>query len=181
GRSQIFKQRIEQDTAEPLISGPDDEAVPDLTPDGRWILYWSSAPGEDSPTATKRLMRLPALGGSPEQVLEARLDDYAYFDCPARPASSCVLSHWEQGQLIFYALDPVQGRGKEVTRTKLGPSMRVDWRVSSNGSRIAVASLDQLREQVRIIDFRNGTERNLQLPHGWLIWGLSWTSDGNAL
>jgi len=59
--------------------------------------------------------------------------------------------------------------------------MRVDWRVSSNGSRIAVASLDQLREQVRIIDFRNGTERNLQLPHGWLIWGLSWTSDGNAL
>ena len=103
------------------------------------------------------------------------------FDCPVRPASSCVFSHWEQGQLIFYALDPVQGRGKELARTKLGPSTDVDWRVSPEGSRIAVASLDQLREQVRIIDFRNGTERNLQLPHGWIIWSLSWTADGNAL
>ena len=28
GRSQIFRQQIEQDTAEPLISGPDDEAFP---------------------------------------------------------------------------------------------------------------------------------------------------------
>ena len=50
------------------------------------------------------------------------MDDAVAFDCPVRPASSCVFSHWEQGQLIFYALDPVQGRGKELARTKLGPS-----------------------------------------------------------
>ena len=83
--------------------------------------------------------------------------------------------------MVFYALDPVQGRGKELARTKLGPSIDTTWRVSPEGSRIAVTSLDQLREQVRIIDFRSGTERNLRLPHGWLIWGPSWTADGNAL
>ncbi len=175
GRSQIFKQRIEQDTAEPLISGPDDEALPGLTPDGRWILYWSTAPGGDSPATTKRLMRFPALGGSPEQVLEARLDDHAYFDCPARPASSCVLSHWEQGQLIFYALDAVQGQGKEVTRTKL--EYPNDFSVSSEGSRIAVVD----EGQVRILDLRNGAERSLPLPQGWHLWHLSWAAEGNAL
>ena len=92
GRKQIFRQRMEQDTAEPLIRGPDDEGGAELSPDGRWILYWSTAPGRDSPPTTKRLMRFPVLGGSPEQVLEARMDDTDYFDCPVRPASSCVFA-----------------------------------------------------------------------------------------
>jgi DNA-binding winged helix-turn-helix (wHTH) protein/Tol biopolymer transport system component len=181
GRLQAFRQQMEQDTAEPLIRGPDDEGGAELSPDGRWVLYWSSARGGDSPPTTARLMRFPALGGSPEQVLEARMDEAAVFHCPVRPASSCVFSHWEQGQLIFYALDAVQGRGKELARTMLGSPADLDWRVSPEGLRVAVASQAQLREQVRIIDFRNGTERNLQLPHGWIIWSPSWTADGNAL
>jgi len=180
GRSQIFRQQMEHDTAEPLIRGPDEEEAAKLSPDGRWVLYWSTAPGRDSPT-TKRLMRYPVLGGSPEQILEARLDDAAYFDCPVRPASSCVFSHWEQGQLIFYALDPVRGRGKELARTKFGSPTELDWRVSPEGLRIALASRNELREQVRILDFRVGAERNLQLPHGWRIYELSWTADGSAL
>ena len=181
GRAQVFRQQMEQDTAEPLITGPDDEGGAEMSPDGRWILYWSTEAGRDKPPTTTRLMRFPVLGGPPEQVLEARVADAARFNCPVRPASSCVFSHWEQGQLIFYALDPVQGRGKELARTRLGPPLAVDWKVSPEGPRIAIASLDQLREQVRIIDFRSGTERNLQLPHGWNIFSLSWTEDGNAL
>jgi eukaryotic-like serine/threonine-protein kinase len=181
GRMQVFKQEMEQDTVEPLIRGPDDEGGAELSPDGRWILYWSTKSDKDKQPTTGRLMRFPVLGGPPEQVLEARMDENVSFNCPIPPASSCVFSHWEQGQQIFYALDPVQGRGRELARTKLGPSMRLDWRVSPEGSDIAVASVDQLREQVRIIDVRSGTERNLHLPHGWLIWGLSWTSDGKAL
>src|SRR5271167_199107 len=79
------------------------------------------------------------------------------------------------------ALDPVHSLGKELARTRLGPSTYVNWRVSPEGLRIAVASPDQLGEQVRIIDLRNGTERNLQLPHGWIVRSLSWTADGNAM
>jgi Tol biopolymer transport system component len=181
GRMQVFKQQMEQDTADPLIRGADEEEGAELSPDGRWILYWSTARGGDSPPTTRRLMRFPALGGSPEQVLETRMDDSADFDCPVRPASSCVFSHWEQGQLIFYALDPVQGRGKELARTKVGLSADLGWTVSPEGARIAIANKDQLVEQVRILDFRNGVERNLHLPHGWRIWQLSWAAVGNAL
>ncbi len=179
GRRQVFKQQMEQDTAEPLIKGPDDQEGAELSPDSRWILYWSSTQGGDS-AATARLMRIPALGGSPEQVLQARMND-TDFRCPVGPDGPCVLSHWEQGVLNFYALDPMRGRGKEFAKTKLGPPADVSWSVSPDGSRIAIASRAELPEQVRILDLRRGTERNLALPHGWLVYSLTWTADGKAL
>jgi Tol biopolymer transport system component len=55
------------------------------------------------------------------------------------------------------------------------------WGISPDGSRIAIQSGAQLPEQVRIVDLRNKTERNLHLPHGWSLWSLHWTGDGNAL
>ena len=182
GRYQIFRQQLEQDTAEPVIQGPDDETDAELSPDGRWILYWSWAHGGgDPPPTTKRLMRYPASGGSPEPVLEAPSDAATDFHCPSRPASSCVLSRWEQGELIFYALDPAQGRGKDLARTELGMPAVLDWSISPDGSRVAIASRDQLREQVRILDLRKNTERNLQLPQGWFIFRLNWAANDNTL
>ena len=71
GRLEIFKQMLEQDTAEPLIQGPDDETGATFTPDGAWILYWATANSGKPPPASKRLMRLPTSGGPPEKVLEA--------------------------------------------------------------------------------------------------------------
>jgi serine/threonine protein kinase/Tol biopolymer transport system component len=178
GRSQIFRQQMEHDTAEPLTEGPDDQTGASMTPDGRWILFWSSARVDGPPPATKRLMRYPISGGSPEQVLEGKIDE-VYFDCHARPASSCVLSRSEQGQFIFYALDPVEGQGKELARTKSGS--HGDWSVSYDGSRIAVEAGGQLGPQIEILDVRNGTERSVQLPHGWHMGSLTWAADGNSL
>jgi Tol biopolymer transport system component len=70
GNKQIFRQQLENDTAEPLTQGPDDETSATLSPDGAWILYWATANSGKYPPASKRLMRLPASGGPPEQVLE---------------------------------------------------------------------------------------------------------------
>jgi serine/threonine protein kinase/Tol biopolymer transport system component len=182
GRNQIFRQELEQDTAEPLIPGPDDEGTPEMSPDGRWILYWSSAHvGGSAPPTTVRLMRFPVSGGSPEQVLETRFPDPTDFHCPAGHAASCVLSRWKQDQYFFYALDPVQGEGKELARSKMASRhMGEAWCVSPDGLRIAVPTLD-LRAQVQILDSRNGTERILEIPLGWRISQLSWTADGKAL
>ena len=184
GRRQIYKQQLNHNTAKPLIEGPDDQTQPEMTPDGRWILYWSSpyAIG-GAPPATARLMRLPLLGGSPEKILEAGaggIDTATNFHCPVR-SSQCALSRWQEGQLIFFALDPTNGPGAELAETKLGMPEMLEWSISPEGSRIAVASQDQLREQIRILDPLNGTERNIQLPHDWKVWSLNWTSDGSAL
>jgi Tol biopolymer transport system component/predicted Ser/Thr protein kinase len=184
GRDQIFSQALEQNTAEAVIQGPDDEQGAELSPDGAWILYWSPARANytgGSPGAKVRLMRFPVSGGTPEQVLETPVETTTDFHCPSRPAASCALSSWEKGQLIFYALDPVQSRGKELAKTKLGSASDLSWSVSPDGSRIAFSSGDQLREQIRILDLRNGTERNVQLPHFLSIWSIRWAADGGSL
>jgi Tol biopolymer transport system component len=152
-----------------------------LSSDGAWILYASveHTVGE-APPAVGRLMRLPVSGGAPEKVLEGPAATSG-FDCPSRPSGSCVFNGWEQGQLIFYALDPVQGRGKELARTRMGQPAASAWKISPDGSRVAIFGGDLPHTQVRILDLRDTVERNLQLPHGWIVWNLSWAVDGDAL
>lgn len=183
GTPQIFKQRLEQETAEPLISGLDTENGAQMSPDGAWILYWLFVHGPGgTPATTWRLMRFPATGGSPELVLQLPTDPAADFRCPLHPALSCVLSRWGEGNLIFYALDPVTGQGKELARTKMNLPSDLNLGLSPDGSHIAVQSAEQLGGQIRILDLRKDTEHSVQLPKGLIqVWSLSWAADGNAL
>jgi eukaryotic-like serine/threonine-protein kinase len=182
GKYEIFRQQLGQDTAEPLIQGPVgvNAGVAEMSPDGRWILYWLWSPSTKTSSVSQAVMRIPVAGGSPEKILELHPDWTTYSHCPSR-TGSCVLSRWEKGQLIFYALDPDRGQGKELARTKLALSESGWWSVSPDGLRIAISDKDQLPEQVRILDLRNGTERNLPLPRGWKLWQHNWAADSNAL
>jgi Tol biopolymer transport system component len=101
--------------------------------------------------------------------------------CPSRPSDSCVIDRGVQGQLIFYVLDLLKGQGKEVTRTKLERANDLNFSISPDGSQIAVASEDQLRGQIRILNLQNHSERSLRLPQGSDIHGINWAADGNAL
>jgi serine/threonine protein kinase len=181
GRRQLFRQFLGRDTAEALIPEPDGQVFGEPSPGGKWILYQLQPQSGGSQSKSQRLMRFPASGGTSEQVLEIKPDSASAFDCPSTATGVCLLSDWEQGQLIFYSLDPVQGQGKKVGATKMSHPNDLTWSVSADGSRIAIASLDQLRDQVRILDLENGAERDLQLPPRWYIWSLSWAKDGKAL
>jgi eukaryotic-like serine/threonine-protein kinase len=182
GRYQVFKQQLEQDTAELMIQGLDDETGAELSPDGAWVLYWSSTHGRIEPPTSARLMRFPVPGGSPERVLQESDSGTIDFHCPSRSAGSCILSRWEQGQLIFYALDPIHGQGRELAKSKFEAPHQLSWSVSPDGSRIAVTSWNQLPEQVRLLDLRNGMERDLQLPlRNASYFGLTWAMDSKAL
>ena len=181
GRRQMFSQSVGHDTAEALIPGPDDQISSEPSPDGRWILYWSQPQPAGSAPSPFRLMRLAVSGGTPDQVLETTGDPAINFDCPSSSARDCLLSRWEQGQLTFYSLDPIQGQGKQVGTTKMSHPNDLNWSISADGSRIAITSGDQLRGQVRILNLADGAEHNLQLPAGWYVWSLTWTPDGKAL
>jgi len=181
GRFQTFRQRLDADTAELLVPGPDDQIFATLSPDAAWVLYVSQAHGGESPLTSQRLMRFPASGGLPEQVLELPMDPMMGLSCPSRSSNSCVISRGEQGQLIFYALDPLQGQGKEIIKTKLGQTSDLLRSISPDGSRIVIATWAQLRNHVRILDLRTGAERNLQLPQDWDALALCWAADGNAV
>ena len=180
GSFQIFKQRLGTDTAEPFLKGQDNQFGALLSPDATWILYWSTARGPSSPT-TSWLMRVPATGGPPEQVVELPVDRTIDFRCPLRPPGTCIISRGEQEELVFYFLDPLRGQGKEAIRTKLGKAGDAQWSLSPDGSRIVVVSRAQIPEKMRILDLKNGTEHDVQLPSGWIVEDPTWTADGNSI
>ena len=73
--------------------------------------------------------------------------------------------------MVFQALDPPRGLGKQLARTTATP----DWRISPEGTRIAFTN----RTGLHIIDLRTGAVRDVHPPLG--IASLSWAADGNAL
>jgi Tol biopolymer transport system component len=172
GKFQIFTQQLESDTPQLLTQGPDDARGAELTPDGAWVLYLAMAHGGGSPPST-RLMRSPGTGGGPqEQVLEIPYDAAAALDCPSHPGSSCIFGRSEQDYVVFYALDPSRGLGKEVARNQgvTGP-----WSISPDGTRLAL----RIPKAVRILDLRSGQHRDLKFL--WRVGSLSWAVDGKAL
>src|SRR5439155_3360767 len=47
GNLDIYKQGLDQDSAEPLVATPQMETIPRLTADGAWIVYKTSARPDD--------------------------------------------------------------------------------------------------------------------------------------
>jgi eukaryotic-like serine/threonine-protein kinase len=175
GKRQVFRQALDHESAESLVQEVDEEDVAVSSPDGAWILY-RSCPRRRELSAAGRLMRLPVAGGSPEPVSNTPLEASAYFDCPSRLGSSCVLGRWEQNDLVFYDLDPVHGLGKELARSKFQAPDDLRWSVSPDGLRIAIGG-----RTVRVLDLPTGTERKLPLPSRLFALGVAWTTDGTAL
>jgi serine/threonine protein kinase len=182
GRYQIYRQQVAEDVAEPLSSGSEDKADPELTSDGAWILYWAvpHLPGS-SAIPNQILTRTPIAGGAPERIMEAAQTAAAAFHCPTMANHACVLSLMDKDQLVFYALDPLQGQGKELTRTKIGnPGKWMSWALSPDAKRIAVTGNHELDDKVRVIDLQTGKQSELPIP-SFILGGLSWSPDGNAL
>jgi eukaryotic-like serine/threonine-protein kinase len=181
GKSQVFQQALDKDSAEALIPGPDSQIAAISNGDGSWIVYFSAPPASAGQSLKTKVMRIPVAGGTPEQTMELSADDDAGFDCPSHPGASCIASRFVKDRLIFYPVDLIHGPGAEIAGTKLGSGIDVNWSLSPDGSRVAITSKGQLYEKIRIFDLRTNDEHDLQLPHGWFIWNLAWAADGNRL
>jgi hypothetical protein len=87
----------------------------------------------------------------------------------------------DQGRQVFYTLDPVQGQGREVARIKVEPTSVEDWAISPDGSRIAVAVVNQRGNQIAILELGDGVEHDVPLPPEWRVYSLSWATQGDGL
>jgi DNA-binding winged helix-turn-helix (wHTH) protein/Tol biopolymer transport system component len=188
GRRQIFTQQVGKDAPDPLVPASDEQTGAQPTPDGRWILYYATQYAAGDSPATTRLMRLATSGAVSEQVLHAQgspgLATFI-FDCPAQASGSCVISRFDQGRLVFYALDPIQGQGREVARTKFDQTNVENWSIAPDGSRIAVVNVNQQAKQISVLELGDGSEhglreREIPLPPEWRIFSLGWASQGNG-
>jgi Tol biopolymer transport system component len=87
----IYKQGLGQETAEAVITGPQDVIYPPrVSADGAWILFLGRPRAPANPVPTPRLMRIPASGGVPQFVLETQ--HFLEFRCARAPASSASSS-----------------------------------------------------------------------------------------
>src|SRR5207249_2539760 len=92
GNVDIFKQRLDKDTAEPVVATPQVESEPRLSCDGSWILYLKTEDLESwfAPVAPVQVMRVRLSGGPSQFVLTARR--IVGYRCARAPSSLCFLA-----------------------------------------------------------------------------------------
>jgi serine/threonine protein kinase/Tol biopolymer transport system component len=176
GHNGIFKQSLDGDTAEALVTGPYDEVDARVSPDGTSLLYMAETEGSKGPM---QVMRMPVVGGTPLLVLTAR--PYSEFRCARSPSSLCVITERtdDRKQMVMTAFDPLQGRGAELARIDLdSEAKKFHWDLSPDGTRIAYTRTPQ--EAIEILSLRDDATRTLYVK-GWDDSGsLDWTADGEG-
>jgi eukaryotic-like serine/threonine-protein kinase len=180
GDFDIFKQFLEQRSADLIVTGGGPKSFPRLSPDGTWILYGNLSAAGD----VNKWMRAPIAGG-PSQTL---IDETAGIACTRLPANVCVVGERssDQRQLIFYALDPLKGKGRELTRLDVDPSVAIynyPWDLSPDGLRLALVTPGSQDDQVRIVSLPGATGEAVHdvIVKGWGgLESLNWSPDGKG-
>jgi len=170
GNLDIFKQDIDQQTAEPMVTGPDPEFPHTLSPDGSWLYYQTWKAGTDS-SATGRLMRVPVAGG-PSQLVLTVDRRFEWMLCARSPSNLCIFGGGDPNapnQLVFTSFDPLTGKkGREIARVSHGP-----YAVLADGSGIGVVVENPRQGHIRITGSNGETKRDItiagwtQLVHPW--------------
>ena len=113
GPNQIFKQKIDEHTAETVIAGPDQAWMPRVSPDGKSILY------STSPEGLNRLFAYVSCGCRFERRNPTACNGrprLANFACPRAPAEFCLVAQSSEDgkKLMFTAFHPIAGQRSEV-------------------------------------------------------------------
>jgi len=174
----IFKQRIDQGSAE-LIATGHDIYLPRLSPDGAWVLYmesWTTAAGQ---APRPHLMRVSVNGGLPQPVL-APAEGGWDFHCSRLPAKVCIFldTSEDRKHLILTAFDPLKGKGKVLRTLPLENSAEG---LSPDGSTFATAKRREAQTHIRLLSVTGGSDREITLKDWPNIVGLDWSADGKGL
>ena len=197
GKWQIFLQSVGAEEARTLVAGQAARGLSlntiwgtgaKLSPDDRWVLYFVNN-ARDPAGKTQVLMRLPVGGGVAEPIANA--GRAATLGCSKVKGGSCVIEERtpDQKEVVFTALSPVSGRGREIVRiaTASLPNEQLCglddacdcWALSPDGEAIAVHG--QRSNHFELISTTTGRRRPFDL-HGWsLLDWIAWSPGKDAL
>jgi Tol biopolymer transport system component len=177
GQLDIFKQALDQETPEPVVTGPGNQYAPVLSPDGTLILYL-----QDADKGKTRIMRVPSSGGAPEMVWEG--GGKIRLRCSWLPVALCLLGEEspDRKQYVFTAFDPLEGREREVTRVALRqPDEEYFWDLTRDGSRLAFAqNLRGSETRIQILPLPGGELHEVVIQRDIQMSSLDWASDGKG-
>ena len=176
GTNGIFRQAIGQDTAEPVLTGPQDATLPRLSPDGAWILYVEVPKTAVGPSTPLRLMRVPVSGGAPQLVLETR--NWRGHECASARSTLCVLEEASQDekQYTLTEFDPLKGRGKVLRTIQKDPTAQFAGSgLSPDGITFAISRGGDAEIHIRLLSLSGGSDREITVK-GWSnITSLDWS------
>ncbi len=177
GNYHIFRQELGQPEAEQLTASNGDQVLSQVSPDRKWVLY-----SQDIAGGRRELMRVSLAGGPSALVpIHGNLDE---FRCPAKPDAHCVLRTTENGQFIFYALDPIKGQGGELARTAWSPAVVQDWALSPDGLQVAIPDHDLREAKIRLVSLTGvgigARELTIPLPGLKNLNSVRWSGDGQG-
>ena len=178
GRAEVFKQQIDQPTAELLVTDPlRDISDGKLSADGTEVFSFS-APIEESAAIAVRIIGIPIAGGPPRVVLEAPGIDAVH--CARSPATICLYSQLDNaGHRTIFTFDPAHGNSREFL--KVPDEQPSDWGVAPDGSLLATVAPDPFVGRIRLFSVPDLQERDL-LVKGWSGFsGLDWAGDSRSM
>jgi DNA-binding winged helix-turn-helix (wHTH) protein/Tol biopolymer transport system component len=187
----IFRQRIDSPAAEMLTVGGDAQILPAMMPDGKTLIYEGRPEGESEAEPSghfesgvwvpERLIYRANADGSDARLVwkEHELDEWR---CPLVSGTNCVLRQTDGHQMfIFYLLDPVTGKGRELARSKYTPAIYGDWALSPDGAVAAIPNHDAQSPTIRLLRLDGtGGEREIKVRQASQLWGISWSPDSNG-
>jgi Tol biopolymer transport system component len=200
GDLDIFQHRVGARDAQAIVMGRDEKRDPQVSADGRWILYLAwPRDGERIRAGEASLMRVPAEGGQPEVVLRAAgypgpvrvgpdgtapvmtAAGHPRFRCPSVPESTCVLSEQIGNEAVFTAFDPIEGRKGELARLNAEPRRAAFWDLSPDGRWIAFGARHTTNGRIMLLPLAGQMPREISAGDWKRLESVAWAADGQAL
>jgi serine/threonine protein kinase len=181
----VYKQFLSEDNAQPLAIPEEGARNAVVTPDGKWVLYFAhrfNPTGAGMGSKPDPLMRVP-VGGGPSQLVLTAVGPESQVSCARPPSDLCVIAELSEDrkEVIVDAVDPVEGRGSELTRFAVDPNGG-SWdvgQVSPDATR--VAAIRGSAGPIYIVSLRGEKMHEIQVK-GWNnLRGLNWSADGKGL
>lgn len=188
----IFKQAINQEMAEAVVTRSLDISLPRLSADGAWILFLEGPKERIVPASTHRLMRVAVTGGAPQFLMETKA--YVNFACAQASEGQCVILEEGQDDKLLWTLtafDPIKGRGKILRTIEKGRSAHdfikdpstydYSGALSPDGTTFAIARGGEPDLHIRLLALAGGPDREITVKSWPNISGLDWSPDGRSL
>jgi serine/threonine protein kinase len=179
GHYAVYKQSLTEETAQSIVpEGYGRNAR--VTPDGKNLLYLGHGKKGLVAHEEEPVMRVPINGGPPQMLFMAK--PMGQIACARYPSSLCVLAEptEDDKQAIITTLDPLAGRGPELTRFAIKPKSDGWWcDLSPDGTSLATTS--SVSGPIDILSLRGQPPRRIEVK-GWTdLLAYNWAADGKGL
>jgi len=180
GQPGIYRQRLDEDTPEPLLAKQENLNVCCVTPDGHWFIYLTSSSTGQPQGATGELMRIPVAGGTSQELFSTR--NLQWFGCARTPSKLCAISerNEDRKEVIVTSFDPERGRGREVARIVLDPNVN-DWTMALSPDGKDFAVISRSGAPLQILSIQGAVLQEIKIPEWSNSGPIVWAADGKAV